>query len=190
MEINLTNKQRRFCEEYVIDLNATQAAIRAGYREKTARFIGSENLSKPNIKNCIEKLQADISKRNRITIDYLVTEFHAIEKDSINNYVDFKKVRNGVKMILKKDYAEMDTRNIQQLNMYPGGSIKSIKLYARDNALEQLGRHIGFFNDQLTVKNNLEDVLKGLSDGDKLSEDHLRRLAELIFEHQKKFLKA
>ena len=56
MAINLTNKQRRFCEEYVIDLNATQAAIRAGYREKTARFIGSENLSKPNIKVCIEKV--------------------------------------------------------------------------------------------------------------------------------------
>jgi len=51
----LTAKQRRFCEEYLIDLNATQAAIRAGYSPKTARFIDNENLTKPYIQRRIEK---------------------------------------------------------------------------------------------------------------------------------------
>lgn len=55
----MTAKQRRFCDEYLIDLNATQAAIRAGYSEKNARNIASENLAKPNIKAYIEQRMAE-----------------------------------------------------------------------------------------------------------------------------------
>ncbi|MBQ7006861.1 MAG: terminase small subunit, partial [Oscillospiraceae bacterium] len=55
----MTTKQMRFCDEYLIDLNATQAAIRAGYSEKTARAIGAENLTKPNIREYIEKRLAE-----------------------------------------------------------------------------------------------------------------------------------
>ena len=51
----LTEKQRRFVEEYLIDLNATEAAIRAGYSEKTARSIGNENLTKPDIRAAIDR---------------------------------------------------------------------------------------------------------------------------------------
>lgn len=54
-EKHLTPKQQRFCDEYLIDMNATQAAIRAGYKEKTARAIGCENLTKPNIREYIDK---------------------------------------------------------------------------------------------------------------------------------------
>ena len=52
----LTPKQKAFCDEYLIDLNATQAAIRAGYSEKTANRIGNENLSKLDIQNSIKEL--------------------------------------------------------------------------------------------------------------------------------------
>ena len=55
----MTPKQKRFCDEYLIDLNATQAAIRAGYSEKTARKIGQENLTKPDIKAYIERRMAE-----------------------------------------------------------------------------------------------------------------------------------
>ena len=55
----LTAKQKRFCDEYLVDLNATQAAIRAGYSEKTARAIGAENLTKLDIKEYIEKRMAE-----------------------------------------------------------------------------------------------------------------------------------
>lgn len=55
----LTAKQQRFCDEYLVDLNATQAAIRAGYSEKTARVIGQENLLKPAIKEFIDKRMAE-----------------------------------------------------------------------------------------------------------------------------------
>ena len=58
-ETKLTAKQQRFCDEYLIDLNATQAAIRAGYSEKTARVIGQENLLKPALKEYIGKRMKD-----------------------------------------------------------------------------------------------------------------------------------
>ena len=59
----LTAKQRRFCDEYLIDLNATQAAIRAGYSEKTAKQIGQENLTKPDLKRYIEERMAKKEKK-------------------------------------------------------------------------------------------------------------------------------
>ena len=63
----MTPKQERFCQEYVIDLNATRAAIRAGYSRKTARFIAAENLSKPNIKQAIAELQREFRERLEVT---------------------------------------------------------------------------------------------------------------------------
>ena len=59
MEKKMTAKQKRFCDEYLIDLNATQAAIRAGYSKRTANRIGTENLSKPVIKQYIDKRMAE-----------------------------------------------------------------------------------------------------------------------------------
>lgn len=57
----MTDKQKRFCDEYLIDCNATQAAIRAGYSEKTARQIGEENLSKLDIKNYIQERMEQVA---------------------------------------------------------------------------------------------------------------------------------
>lgn len=59
MEKKMTKKQKRFCDEYLIDLNATQAAIRAGYSKKTAYSIGVENLKKPDIKKYISERMAE-----------------------------------------------------------------------------------------------------------------------------------
>ena len=63
---NLTPKQQRFVEEYLIDLNATQAAIRSGYSEKTARDIGCENLAKPNIAKAIKKLKTSDKNKPKL----------------------------------------------------------------------------------------------------------------------------
>lgn len=69
---NLTPKQQRFVEEYLIDLNATQAAIRAGYSEKTAKEIGSENLTKPNIAKAIQEAQSRLSNKAQVTVEMVV----------------------------------------------------------------------------------------------------------------------
>ena len=69
---NLTPKQQRFVEEYLIDQNATQAAIRAGYSEKTAQEIGSENLSKPMVAKAIAEAQEKLSNKAQVTVEMVV----------------------------------------------------------------------------------------------------------------------
>ncbi len=72
MNCKLTPKQQRFVEEYLVDLNATQAAIRAGYSKKTAGPIAAENLSKPIIQTAIQKAKAERSKRTSIDQNYVL----------------------------------------------------------------------------------------------------------------------
>ncbi len=69
----MTPKQERFVAEYLVDLNATQAAIRAGYSEKTAYSIGQENLTKPEIAAAVAAAQAERSERTEVTADYVLT---------------------------------------------------------------------------------------------------------------------
>ncbi len=70
--MSLTPKQQRFIEEYLIDLNATQAAIRAGYSAKTARSVGHENLTKPDIASAIAEAQSKRSEETKITAQWVL----------------------------------------------------------------------------------------------------------------------
>lgn len=74
MTSNLTDKQKIFCEEYLIDLNATQSAIRAGYSEKTAKQIGTENLSKPVLAEYIAELKAKRSESTAINAAWVLRQ--------------------------------------------------------------------------------------------------------------------
>jgi len=80
--MNLTNKQKVFCDEYLVDLNATQAAIRAGYSEKTAKVIGCENLTKPDINEYIAKAQQARKERTEIDADYVLHGIKSIIEDA------------------------------------------------------------------------------------------------------------
>ena len=68
----LTKKQEAFCEEYLKDMNATQAAIRAGYSKKTAGSIGDENLRKPAIASFLQKVMQERSQRTKIDSDWVL----------------------------------------------------------------------------------------------------------------------
>ena len=74
MNTKLTPKQRRFVEEYLIDLNATQAAARAGYSPKTARQIASENLAKPDIQEAIAKEKIERSEATKIDAEWVLRQ--------------------------------------------------------------------------------------------------------------------
>ena len=79
----LTPKQERFVQEYLIDLNATQAAIRAGYSVKTASRIGQQLLAKTCISEAIQKAMKKREKRTEVTQDYVITKLREIsEKDA------------------------------------------------------------------------------------------------------------
>lgn len=77
----LTPKQKKFCHEYLVDLNATQAAIRAGYSEKTAKEIGSENLTKPHIAEYIAKILDSIRSENIATLEEVLEFFSKTMRD-------------------------------------------------------------------------------------------------------------
>ena len=87
MEQELTTKQRRFCEEYAVDCNGTQAAIRAGYKEHSATVIAYENLMKPYVRGYVEKLINDKISRTEITADRVlqaIADIAFAEKDVAN----------------------------------------------------------------------------------------------------------
>ena len=86
MSNNLTPKQHKFVEEYMVDLNATQAAIRAGYSKKTAGQIGEQNLKKLEIKSEIDLLRAEQSKKLEITKEGLLQDLMDIKKSSKDNF--------------------------------------------------------------------------------------------------------
>lgn len=85
----LTDKQRRFVDEYLIDLNATQAAVRAGYSENTARSIGSENFGKPAVAEAIAEAQRERAERTGVTADQVVRELARVA------FSDLRKVVTG-----------------------------------------------------------------------------------------------
>lgn len=87
MAAKMTAKQKLFCDEYLIDLNATQAAIRAGYSERTARAIGTENLAKPVIKEYIEQRMSEkedalIADQNEV-LKYLTSVLRGESQSSV-----------------------------------------------------------------------------------------------------------
>lgn len=78
MKNKLTPKQKRFCEEYLVDLNATQAAIRAGYSPKTARIIACKLLAKDNITEIIQTRKEKLSKKTEVNQEYVIKSLHKI----------------------------------------------------------------------------------------------------------------
>ena len=78
-----SRKQEMFVKEYLIDLNATQAAIRAGYSKRTAEIIGFENLRKPNIAAEIQKAMAERGERVELTADQVLVDINTIKKSAL-----------------------------------------------------------------------------------------------------------
>ena len=99
----LTAKQSKFVSEYLIDLNATQAAIRAGYSEKTAYSIGEENLRKPEIAKSIQEAMTKREMRTEITQDMVLADIEAIKRHAMREGFDAQgnKVMNNYPAALK-----------------------------------------------------------------------------------------
>lgn len=168
----MTKKQKRFVEEYLIDLNATQAAIRAGYSPETAYSIGSENLKKPEIRACIEKAMAERSKRTGVNQDRIIMELAKIgflnPKDLVN--FDEATIKEDA---TKEDLAAIASIRVKRFPTKDGEGIeREIKMHDKTKTLELLGRHLGMFKDKVEVsgleeeKKKLDDILLQMSGDD------------------------
>lgn len=122
----LTGKQQRFCEEYMVDMNATQAAIRAGYSEKTAKEIGCENLSKPNIAEQIATLREEQASRTLVDADYVI---------------------KGLLQVHSRCMQEEAVTDAEG----PTGEYK-FEHSGANKSLELLGKHLGMFATKLDIQ--------------------------------------
>lgn len=168
----MTKKQKRFVEEYLIDLNATQAAIRAGYSPETAYSIGSENLKKPEIRVCIEKAMAERSKRTGINQDRIIMELAKIGLLNPKDLVDFDEA-TVKEEATEEDLAAIASVRVKRFPTKDGeGTEREIKMHDKTKALELLGRHFGMFKDKVEVsgleeeKKKLDDILLQMSGDD------------------------
>lgn len=157
----LTPKQEMFVAEYLVDLNATQAAIRAGYSEKTANEQGSRLLANVKISAAISEAQAKRSERTEITQDRVLAELAKI------GFSDLRKVLTSTGNLAgPEDWDDETAGAIASMEIVtrPGGvngegereveHVAKIKTWDKLSALEKLGKHLGMFSGdapQVTV---------------------------------------
>ena len=175
----LTAKQQRFVDEYLIDLNATQAAIRAGYSEKTAFSIGTENLRKPLIQKAIQQRKQAREQRTEITQDRVIQELAAI---GFARATDYAKIvpGGGVDFVSTDELTESQKAAVVSIKETQNGNSVSCnwsKLADKLKALELIGKHLGMFDRNTNgIDQEIEDdpltksIEKVISDGGRLVE--------------------
>lgn len=147
----MTKKQEKFCEEYMVDLNATQAAIRAGYSTKSAHSIATENLQKPAVRAHVDAALAEQSKRTGVTADRVVRELARVA------FANSQDVVNYDDATVRPDAARDDTAAVASVRVKTiptkdgPGVEREVKMHDKLKALELLGRRLGLFTDNVNV---------------------------------------
>lgn len=176
VKVALTAKQERFVAEYLIDLNATQAAIRAGYSQKAAESIGYENLRKPQIAKEIALKQEELQSKLEITQEKVLFELAKIGFANITDFLEYKTMLRKVGeedgeptydwaiSVIAKDSEDIDGSAIQEVSVSKDGTFK-FKLYDKLSALDKIGRHLGMFEatakNKPVEENNLLEAIAG-----------------------------
>lgn len=153
----MTEKQERFVEEYLIDLNGTQAAIRAGFSPKTAAEQACRMLKGGHVKDAIDKAMAERSKRTGITQDRVLRELARL---AFVNPADVMNLNEAVVMdeASLDDLAAIASVKVKTIPTEDGEIVeREVKLYDKNKSLDMLSRHLGMYNDKLEVKNEGED---------------------------------
>lgn len=180
----LTEKQQLFCDEYLIDLNATQAAIRAGYSERTATAQAARLLTNVNVQTYIQKRKRDRVERTEITQDRVLQELAVIAFSNAADYAavvdkqviltledgnqigvfddDGKPVMyRTVEPVLTQDLTENQKRALAVIKKGRDGF--EVKSYDKIRALELLGKHIGMFTEKVEVSGEVNNPFEGLT---------------------------
>lgn len=157
----MDNKHDRFVEEYLIDLNATQAAIRAGYSPKTAGVQGAKLLKNAKVAHAVAVAMAERSKRTGINQDRVIEELAKIAFSDVSRAFNTRDgtIRSDAP---KEDLAAIQQIKIKQMDGDKGSSYEcEVKLSEKTRALELLGKHLGMWKDKMDVNVNLPVVISG-----------------------------
>jgi phage terminase small subunit len=147
-EDGLTVKQQQFVLEYLIDLNATQAAIRAGYSAKTAYSQGQRLLKNVEVNAAIDAAKAERAERTKLNGDMVVTELAKLGFSNMRRFTKWGP--NGVTLKDSDELSDEDAAAVAEVSettTLVGGTVK-FKLYNKKHALDSLGRHFGIFKGQ------------------------------------------
>lgn len=170
----LTDKQEMFCKEYLIDLNATQAAIRAGYSKKTANEQGSQNLVKLSIQKRIAELKEERSKRIEIDSDGVLKE---LKNWAEGDYTELMLLTAKQIKELSPEIRRLITGFKRVTRRIPGTDEEEIqievKFIDKQKAMEMIARHIGFYEKD-NEQGKTDVVIKNEVDYSKLSLETLR----------------
>jgi len=143
----LTAKQQRFCDEYLIDLNATQAAIRAGYSEKTAAVIATENLRKPNIKEYIENRLAEKEKDLIADQDEVMKYLTAVMRREMKESVVVTLQNKVEKWVKDEDTGKLKKQTVTEES--PAVVEIPARLSDSNKAAELLGKRYGLYTEKV-----------------------------------------
>lgn len=154
----MTQKQKRFVEEYLIDLNATQAAIRAGYSPQTAQEQGYQLLQKTSVQSAIGKAMAERSKRTGINQDRVISELAKIAFIKMTDVVDANgRIKSGAS---SNDLACIESIKYKESESETGSSVeREVKVASKLKALELLGKHLGMFTDKVKIDGGTKVVI-------------------------------
>lgn len=160
----MTDKQTRFVEEYLIDLNATQAAIRAGYSPKFADREGHKLVENSRVQEAIDKAKAERSRRTGINQDRVIQELAKIA------FVNIKNVVADDASILADaspdDLAAVESVKVKTIPTKHGdmGVEREVRLSPKLKALELLGRHLGMWKDKVDLNIQVPVIFEGEDD--------------------------
>lgn len=151
MESNLNDRQERFCEEYLIDCNATKAATRAGYSEETAGSQGHDLLKKPEIVDRISQLQRERSERTQITADRVLLELAKIGFSDIKDFLDAGNTIKDLSDMPSDKTSIVSSIKVKKrtMNLDSGETMEQteteFRLHDKLSALDKIGKHIGLY---------------------------------------------
>lgn len=143
----LTPKQARFVEEYLVDLNATQASIRAGYSERRSGEIGYQLLQKTPVQGAIEACQRERSARTGVTADRVVQEIARVAFASLRDVMTWGP--DGALVRPDNEITPEAAAAIAEVAETKDGV--KVKLHNKVAALEQLAKHVGLYQDRATA---------------------------------------
>ena len=165
MAEELTDKQRQFVDEYIIDFNATQAAIRAGYSEKTAKTTAAQNLSKRNIQEALQKAIQGRSDRTQIRQDDVIKEWAKIAFYDPRDFFDENKKLKDITELDESSAAAIAGMDVTQRCVGTKDdpeweTITKIKLVDKKGALDSVAKHLGMFVDKTQNENTGKIILE------------------------------
>ena len=151
----ITPKQKRFVEEYLIDLNATQAAIRAGYSKKSSREVASRLLTNINVSKAIQKAMEKRSEELTVTQEMVVQELAKIAFANVGDYFEWD--GKNVRIKPSGDLTDSQKAAVAEVRSVTGAVNEvSIKLADKQRALALLGRHLGMFDTRIEISGNIQ----------------------------------